>query len=482
MLDFAISALAFIVAISVLVAVHEYGHFWVARKLGFKVLRFSIGFGRPLLRWSGNGWGFPVAFASNTGRWPILGWLAGDPQKDPVEFWISAIPLGGYVKMLDEREGPVPEADRESAFNRRPILSRIAVLLAGPGFNFLFAIVAYWLMFVSGVPGTRPYVDSVAPQSIAAEAGMAAGDIIEQIGGRDLPTWEQAIVGILDSLFDDGLIEMVVSAPNGNRKNITLDARGQESQLTAPEALFVGLGIVVGPRLPPVIELVSDGLPADRAGLQRGDRVVGADGTSIPYWEDLVTYLRARPDTTVALEIERGTTLRTLTVEVASVGEGSDAIGQIGVSPRPYDEALVGRVRVVQRFGIVAGLGASIQKTWETSALTLRMIGRMLTGDVSLKSASGPIMIAAYAGDYAQAGGFAFLGFLSLISISLGIMNLLPVPILDGGRIVEQVIEFAKGSPLSEKSLIVGQQVGIVMLLALMSVVFYNDISRLLGQ
>jgi regulator of sigma E protease len=456
MLDIAVSIIAFIVAISVLVAVHEYGHFWVARRLGFKVLRFSIGFGRPLISWRGR-------------------------DHDRVEYWISAIPLGGYVKMLDEREGPVADEDLPRAFNRRPIPARIAVLLAGPGFNFLFAILAYWALFVAGIPGSRPYIEAVVPGSIAAEAGIQSADVIESVGGRPTQTWEQAIVGMLDELLADGVIELEVSEPDGDRRRASLDVRGRESALTAPEALFDGLGIVMGPRMPALVESVEADSPADRAGLKAGDHVSAIAGEPVFHWDAWVAYIRSHPGEEVALVVERADSRLELPLTIGAADEDGTLVGRIGVTrPQTLDPAVVDRVRTEERFGLGAALLEASAKTWEMSALTVRMIGRMLTGDVSLRSASGPIMIAAYAGDYAQAGLNAFVNFLSLISISLGIMNLLPVPILDGGQIVQQLIEWAKGSPLSDRSMAFGQQLGIALLLVLMSVVFYNDITRLL--
>lgn len=458
MTDFAINVLAFVVAISILVAVHEFGHYWVARRLGFKVLRYSIGFGRPLLRWRGR-------------------------DADRVEYCVSAIPLGGYVKMLDEREGPVPEAERYRAFNVRPIPQRIAVLLAGPGFNFLFAIVAYWFLFVSGVPGSKAYIEAVNEGSVAAEAGLRSGDIIESVGSRATATWEEAVVAILDELLDDGIIDLEVSAPDGDRRQVRLDVRGRESELTEPEALFSGLGIVTGPRLPALVDSVSPDSPAERAGLMAGDRVVAVDGQPIHYWDDWVMFIRAHPGEQVTLTVNRGGVERKLDATIGEVDENGTRVGQIGVyRPTSLDPAIVERVRTEQRFGIVGGLRHGLSKTWEISTLTARMIGRMVTGEVSLRNASGPLMIGAYAGEYAQAGITEFLGFLSLISISLGIMNLLPIPILDGGQIVQQLIEWVKGSPLSERALMVGQQIGVALLLVLMSVVFYNDITRLFGQ
>ena len=455
MVDLALSIIAFIVAIGVLVSVHEYGHFIVARKLGFKVLRFSVGFGKPLWRWQG-----------------------GPP--DNVEYWLSSIPLGGYVKLLDEREGPVDEAEQHRAFNRRPIPHRIAVLAAGPGFNFLFAIVAYWVMFVSGIPALKPIVGAVSEGSIAAVAGLRADDEITAVGGRATATWEQAVVAILDELLADGRIELDVSDAAGNERFVELDVRDRVSELTEPEALFTGLGIRPGPTMPPDIERVDPDSPAEQAGLMAGDRVLSVDGAPIDNWQVWLETIRSRPGETVALVVLRENREVDLTMQIGEVEENGERVGRIGAwRPSSLPDDVLERIRSEERYGVVEGLYRGAAKTWEMTALTLRMLGRMVIGDVSLRNVSGPISIAAYAGDSAEAGLTAFLGFLSIVSISLGIMNLLPIPLLDGGQIVYQLAEWLKGSPLSERAMIIGQQLGIVFLIVLMSFVFYNDISRM---
>ncbi len=499
MVDVALSILAFIVAIGVLVAVHEYGHFWVARKLGFKVLRFSVGFGRPLARWRG-----------------------GAP--DHVEYWLASVPLGGYVKLLDEREGPVDETERHRAFNRRPIPHRIAVLLAGPGFNFLFAIVAYWIMFVSGVPAIKPIVGTVTEGTIAAEAGLRADDEIRTVGGTPTATWEQAVIAILDELLADGRIDLEVSDADGNERYVELDIRGRESELTEPEALFSGLGFRPGPPMPPDIARVDPDSPAERAGLRPGDRVIAVDGQPIESWQRWLEVIRARPGETVALTVQREDpevelTMRIgedeedgnrvgrigaqrptelpadviervragerygvveLTMRIGEVEEDGNRVGRIGAwRPTQLPADVIERIRTEEKYGVVEGLFQGAAKTWEMTALTVRMLARMVVGDVSLRNVSGPISIAAYAGDSAEAGWSAFLGFLSIVSISLGIMNLLPIPVLDGGQIVYQFAELLKGSPLSERAMLVGQQLGVVFLIVLMSFVFYNDITRM---
>ncbi|MBN1240585.1 MAG: RIP metalloprotease RseP [Gammaproteobacteria bacterium] len=456
-MDVALSILAFIVAIGILVSVHEFGHFWVARRLGFKVQRFSIGFGKPLARFKGR-----------------------DP--DRTEYWLSSIPLGGYVKMLDEREGPVPEAERHRAFNNRPAPQRIAVLLAGPGFNFLFAAVAYWLLFVTGVPGVKPYVGDVTPGSVAEVAGVRPADVIESIGGEPTETWEHATIAMLDELLKDGRLDMTVRGADGDLRQVELDVRGRVSELTEPDALFMGLGLLPNIVRPPLLgELTEDG-PADRAGLEPGDRVVSVDGREIGSFEAFAGMVRQRPGETVMLVVERGGERLELPLEVGSTVENGRTIGQAlawsSAERPPGWEQLAESLRAEQRYGPIEALTGGIAKTWDMSALTVRMLASMVVGDVSMRNISGPITIAAYAGDTAQLGLSAFLGFLAIVSISLGILNLLPVPLLDGGQIVYQVAEWIKGAPLSERAMVFGQQLGMLFMILLMGFVFYNDLTR----
>jgi regulator of sigma E protease len=448
-MDFPIleKALWFIVAISVLVAVHEFGHFIVARKLGFKVLRYSIGFGRPLLSWRG-----------------------GPP--DHVEYWLSAIPLGGYVKMLDEHEGPVPSQERHRAFHQRPVWQRVAVLLAGPLFNFLFAIVAFWLMYVTGVQALKPIIGRVEPSSVAATAGLMSGDEIESIGGQPTPTWEDATLQILDELLDDGRIDLTVRQPSGETRTVELDVRGRAQELTEPAVLFTGLGF--NPGLPAVIDSVLEDSPAERAGLKPGDRVIRGNGETIEDWEQWAAFTQSHPGATVEFTVLRGHRELTLTATLDSVTEGGRMVGRIGAGGRaPLTE---------QRYGIVESLPRGVAKTWEMIAFTGSMIGHMFTGEVSLKNMAGPLSIADIAGSAADAGLAYFLNVLAMISISLGILNLLPIPLLDGGQIVYQLAEWVKGAPLSERAMVLGQQIGIFFVLALTGFAFYNDIVRLFGS
>jgi regulator of sigma E protease len=437
----------FIVAISVLVAAHEFGHFIVARKLGFKVLRFSIGFGRPLLQWRG-----------------------GPP--DHVQYWLSMIPLGGYVKMLDEHEGPVVSEERHRAFHQRPVWQRIAVLLAGPAFNFLFAILAYWLMFVSGVQSPRPFIGAIEPDSVAARAGLRAGDEIAAIGGQATPTLEGALLRTLDEIVGDGVIDLTVRAPDGRTRDVDLDVRGRAAELTDPAVLFDGVGVTLG--APALVASVLEDSPAERAGLEAGDRVIRVDGQPIEGWAQWVAALQNRPGETLELTVLRGERELVLTATLDSITEGGQTYGRIGAN----------RVDFVteQRYGIVESVPRAVTKTWEMMTFTVSMITNMITGDVSLKNMSGPLSIADIAGSTANAGLAYFLSFLAAVSISLGILNLLPIPLLDGGQIVYQLAEWVKGAPLSERAMVLGQQIGIFFVIALTGFAFYNDIVRLFGS
>ena len=509
MFEVVFAIVAFVLAIGVLVSVHEFGHFWVARRLGFKVLRFSVGFGRPLIRWREREPGEQsrrLTRIPSTQPLPAQEPTAASLSSPPTEYWLSSIPLGGYVKLLDEREGPVPAEDAHRAFTRRPVPHRIAVLLAGPGFNFLFAIVAYWLMFIGGVPGVKAIIGTVTEGSVAAEAGLLQDQEIVAIGGRETPTWEAAVLGILDELLTDGLIEITVREPGGATRLVELDVRGREAELTEPGDLFVGLGFEPGPIRPAVLGDLTPGLAAERAGLRPGDRVLRLDGQVINRFTELVDAVRARPGETVTALVERSGRELTVEIEIGEVssqgeeltaevesggpvrrGQGQD-VGQSGRrgligAAENVDvlRAIAESVATTERYGVLEALPKGLAKTWEMSALTVRMLGRMIIGDVSVRNISGPINIAAYAGDSARAGLGSFLSFLSIVSISLGILNLLPVPLLDGGQIVYQLVEVVKGSPLSERAMIFGQQFGLLLLVVLMSFAFYNDLSRIFG-
>ncbi|HET7201790.1 MAG TPA: RIP metalloprotease RseP [Steroidobacteraceae bacterium] len=446
--------LAFLVAIGVLVAVHEYGHFWMARRMGIKVLRYSIGFGKVL--WSRRG-------------------------ADGCEFAFSAIPLGGYVKLLDEREGPVPPELLAQAYNRKPVWRRILVLLAGPFANFLFAAVAYWILFVVGIPALKPVIGEVTADSPAAEAGLKSGDSIVAVAGEAVSTREGAVLAILDRLMDGAPIELVVRDEEGEGSARTLDVavQGDRRGLTEPGALLPGLGFDFWyPTVPTEIGKIVPGSPAARAELSVGDRIVAVDGEPVEDFPALVKRVQPSPGKTLRFTVERKGGTFEVPIEVESQRDGERLVGRIGIQPVP-NLAVPESMRALERYGVVEAAGRAVTKTWDMSVLTVRMIWNVATGDVSVKNLSGPINIAEYAGFSARQGILSFLSFLAIVSVSLFVLNLLPIPILDGGQVVYQVAELVKGSPLSERAQAVGQQIGILLLLVLMSFAFYNDLSRL---
>lgn len=446
------SLLAFIVAISILVAVHEYGHYIVGRWTGMKVLRFSIGFGRPIWKRTG----------------------AGD---DKTEYCIAAIPLGGYVRFLDGREGPVEPKDEGRAFNHRPIPARIAVLLAGPAFNFAFAILAYWALFVYGEAVSRPAIGEVTPGSYAAEAGLQRGDRIISVGDVETSNWEPALIAILDQVVSDGRVDLIVVDADGDERVATLDVGDDATRLTEPGELFSGLGFRAWQPSSQLGELSEDGA-ALAGGLQPGDTVMSIDGEPIQYYSELRSVVLERPDKDVVIDVLRDGEAMSFDVVIGSQEINGEIVGLLGVLPAddPRD------FYYVRKFGVVDSLGEAVGRTWVSSVFTVKMIGRMITGDVSFRNISGPINIAQFAGVTASRGLSDYVGFLAIVSISLGIINLFPVPVLDGGQIVYQLVEWAKGSPMSERAQIAGQQIGILALIMLMSFAFYNDIARILSQ
>jgi len=442
--------LSFVVAISILIAIHEFGHYIVGRWSGMKVLRFSIGFGKPIwLRRSG---------------------------KDNTEYCLASIPLGGYVRFLDSREGPIEPEDEGRAFNQRPIAARIATLLAGPLFNFLFAIVAYWVLFMPGAMVMKPAIGEVVPDSYADHAGLQYGDKIVAVGERQTNDWESALVAILDSMVSSGEISLMLEDERGGQRRALLSVGEDASRLTEPGALFDGLGFAVWQPLSRV-GLLTPGGAAELAGIRAGDEITSINGESVRFWTELLTVVRARPGETVDVEYLRDGYSSSVTLTLGDEGTGDDRRGLIGIGLA--DTAADYYYR--RTYSPLESLSAAVDKTWTSTLFTIRMLGRMVTGDVSIKNISGPINIAQFAGESAERGPSYFLGFLAIISISLGVLNLLPIPVLDGGQIVYQLVEMVKGSPLTERAQMLGQQIGIFALLLLMSFAFYNDIARILG-
>ena len=446
------SLLAFIVAIGVLVTVHEFGHFWVARRLGVKVLRFSIGFGKPLWK---------RRFGA-----------------DDTELVVASIPLGGYVKMLDEHEGEVPEAELGRAFNRQPLRSRMAVVVAGPLFNFLFAIVVYWLMFVAGVPGLRPVVGAVTPDSYAEQAGIVSGDEILAVGKSATPTWEAALLALLDASLDGhDSVALTVRSPQDVERQLLASFESSD-ELLKKGGVLENFGLT--PWQPPaVVDRLVEGGAGAHAGLQPGDRIVQADAAAVNSWSQWVEYVRARPGQMIEVRVLRTDQEIDLKLTPDSVTDAGQTIGRIGAYVRLPDDDRRATMRVVVRYGPLQAVTEALGKTWDVTTLTLRTLWKMVSGGASVENLSGPISIAQYAGQSAAIGLAAFLGFLGIVSVSLGVLNLLPIPVLDGGHLLYYLIELAKGSPVSEAAQLVGQKIGIALLLALMSLAFYNDLIRL---
>ncbi len=455
-MDILYSVIAFVVALGVLVTIHEFGHFWVARRLGVKVLTFSVGFGRAL--WS-----------HRSGR-------------DGTEYVIAMIPLGGYVKMLDESEGNVAEHERHRAFNRQPLSTRVAVVVAGPAFNFLFAIVAYWCMYMIGVDGLRPIVADTAPGSVAERAGFQPGDEMESVRGKAVKTWQSAVQAIVAASLDDGRIEVgVVDAARDRRERVIDLGMIVVDDLTRGR-FFERLGLTPArPSLPAVIGQVEAGRPAERDGLRPGDRVVQAAGREIRSWSDLVYIVRMHPGEAFDVVLDRvGARLKIrLTPDAEPAADGSRH-GRIGAGVREPD-GLVDRYYVTERHDPWSALVEGFVKTGEVSVLTLRMMWKMVLLEVSIENLSGPVGIAEYAGASARFGLSRFLEFLGIVSVSLGILNLLPIPLLDGGHLLYYAVEFFRGRPVSETTRFVGQRVGITLLVGLMGLALYNDLARLLG-
>ncbi len=442
--------ISFIVALGVLIVFHEFGHYLVARLCGVRVLRFSVGFGRPI---------FVHRFEPRGTEWVI-----------------GLLPLGGYVKMLDEREGPVEPGDMHLAFNRKSVWQRIAIVAAGPVANFLLAIALYWLMFVSGVPDARPVIAKPLPGTPAASAGLHRGDTLLRINGEPVASWQEARWRLLMISMDPALIEVEVKGQDGRISTRPLDLRGFDLQgLEGDPVARIGVGLN---RPDAVIGRLVPGGSGERAGLHAGDRIIEVDGAAISAWDEFVRAIRGKPGLSMQIKITNNSGESQMTLTPDSVTDRGRTIGRIGAEPLVNTEDMK-NLFITVRHGPLDALGFAVAKTWDTSVFSVRMIGRMIVGEVSLKNISGPVTIADYAGQSAQAGWLSYLVFLAIVSISLGVLNLLPIPLLDGGHLMYYVAEIVIGRPVSDFAIDIGQRIGLAVLLMLMVFALYNDFNRL---
>lgn len=441
-----------LVALGILVTFHEFGHFWVARRCGIKVLRFSVGFGTPLVRWHDR-----------------LG----------TEFVIAALPLGGYVKMVDEREGNVSVEDKPYAFTQKSVWQRMAVVIAGPMANFVLAVLVYWLIYSLGVTGMAPVIDSVVPGSVAERAGLQRGQEIVAVDGKPTPTWQALNEQLVGRIGETGAISFTVKP----RDNIqTYEYQGQLEtwlmEADQPDPIG-GLGLTL--YTPPIFPIAGDiipGDPADQAGLVAGDRVLKADGIVMEDWISWVDYVRARPSVSIELSVQRDDEVFTTSLVPRQVeDEDGNPIGQVGMAVKmpEWPEEMVRKTN----YSLFGALGRGVEQTWNMSVLILDSVKKMLTGLISSKHLSGPITIAKVAGASAEYGFTAYLGFLAFLSVSLGVLNLLPIPVLDGGHLVYYMIEAIKGKPVSEKIQMIGFRIGMFLVIGLMLLALYNDLMRL---
>ena len=450
MLSFLWDLASFIVALGVLITVHEFGHFWVARRCGVRVERFSIGFGKALWR-----------------RTDKLG----------TEYVIALIPLGGYVKMLDERAEPVAPELRHYAFNNKTVGQRAAIIAAGPIANFLFAIFAYWLVFIIGVPGVRPVVGEITPNSIAAQAQIQPGTELKAVDGIETPDWDAVRLQLVAKIGDEHTTLSVAQFGSNQRQDKTLDLR-QWAFEPDKEDPVSSLGIRPrGPQIEPVLSEVQVNSAASKAGLQAGDRIVKVNGQPLTQWMTFVTLVRDNPDKPLALDIERQGSSLSLTLTPDSKQVNGKAEGFAGVVPKVIP--LPDEYKTVRQYGPFSAVLEASDKTWQLMKLTVSMLGKLITGDVKLNNLSGPISIAQGAGMSAEFGIIYYLMFLALISVNLGIINLFPLPVLDGGHLLFLAIEKLKGGPVSERVQDFSYRIGSILLVLLMGLALFNDFSRL---
>jgi regulator of sigma E protease len=449
-----IFAVAFLVAIGILVAIHEFGHYWVGKKLGFKVLRFSIGFGKPILTYIGR-------------------------DADRTEYCLSAIPLGGYVKLLDEREGEVDPKELHRSFTRRPIAHRVAVLLAGPAMNLIFASFLYAILAMAGTEIVKPVIGQVFLDTPAAAAGLKRGDEVVAVGNYKVSDTEELQIDLLRQVSGASVVPLKVHR-GGSELSLTLHLSSDTRALTEPGKLLPGLGIDLATwRSDTIVQTVPEGSAGARAGLEPGDKVLAANGQPVTNSSDFIAAVTDSANKALGIDIERKGERLHIEATVPAVTEDGRQIGRLGIMLDPkVEKSWPPGLIETRHSGPIAAIGEGVEKTWEMSALTVQMLWRMIAGEVSAKNISGVVSIAEFAGISAYLGLTAYLSFLGVISVSLGVLNLMPVPLLDGGQVVYQLVEAVKGSPLSERAQSFGQQVGIALLVVLMSLAFYNDISR----
>ena len=448
-----ITIVSFLVTVGVLVVIHEFGHYLAARWVGVKILRFSVGFGKPLA-------------VRRMGR-------------DGTEWVLSAIPLGGYVKMLDEREGEVAQRDLPRAFNRQSVWARIFIVFAGPVANFFLAFLVYWALFITGIPGMKPVVGDPPRNTPAAVAGLANGDTIRAVADDPVLTWNDVRWLLLKEAVKREAVDLEVENERGARVTRRLDMSGITKE-DLDRDFLAKLGLkAFRPRVPALLGRALPGRAGERAGLAAGDRVVSISGRPIATWSDFTTEVESSPGKAMVLEIERAGRRFELRATPDVVSDGDKRIGRLGVEAPQELKREYERMTTTVRYGPVAAIGKAAHKVYDLSIFSVKMLGRMIVGDVSWKNLSGPITIADYAGQSAQLGWITWLGFLALVSVSLGVLNLLPIPLLDGGHLVYYFAEIVKGSPVSERTMEIGQRFGLALLLGLTFFAFYNDINRL---
>jgi regulator of sigma E protease len=448
-----VTVLSFLVTVGVLVVIHEFGHYLAARLVDVKILRFCVGFGKPL-------------WMRRAGR-------------DRTEWMIATVPLGGYVKMLDEREGEVPAAERERAFNRKSPWKRIFIVLAGPAANFLLAILIYWVLFIAGLPGMKPILGDPPPNTPASVAGLANGEIVRSVGEEPVQTWNDVRWLLLKEAVKRETTLIEIENERGGRATRRLDLSGI-SKDDLDKDFLAKLGLrPFRPQSPAVLGRVMPGSAAEKAGLQAGDRVLAISGRAIATWFDFTAQVSASPGKLLTLDVERQGRAFVVRATPDLVNDGEARIGRLGVEVPAELKREYERMTIKVSYGPLEALPKAAGKVWDLSIFSLKMLGRMIVGDVSWKNLSGPITIADYAGQSAQLGWITYLGFLALVSVSLGVLNLLPIPLLDGGHLVYYFAEIVKGSPVSERTMEIGQRLGLALLLGLTLFAFYNDINRL---